>query len=164
MTSRNSKRREMRDTKCFGFRLHLYHRCVRVFFFLQSVFARTAPLGVSADMRNKRSRKVPLTSAAPKQSLSHKATQATISNFHTLLKQQAKLRKQLGRSQAEAKEGLEKQLDEVERSLEQIGGIHSYQIASQHGQSIERGGDSAKVLLNWLSQMGYPRENSERMR
>jgi 25S rRNA (adenine2142-N1)-methyltransferase len=45
-----------------------------------------------------------------------------------------------------------------------LGGIDAYQKASQLGQSSARGGDSSKVLVEWLHEAGHGRgsETSKR--
>ncbi|PSK56590.1 25S rRNA adenine-N(1) methyltransferase [Elsinoe australis] len=42
------------------------------------------------------------------------------------------------------------QADELRRQIEARGGLASYQHASLLGQSDERGGDSSKVLVEWI--------------
>lgn len=43
---------------------------------------------------------------------------------------------------------------EFERAIEKNGGIKLYQAASKQGQAKERGGDSSKLLVEWLHQSG----------
>ncbi|KAI5288124.1 hypothetical protein KEM54_005457 [Ascosphaera aggregata] len=76
--------------------------------------------------------------AAP--SLSAKATRNLIRSHHQLHK---------ARAQAVAKSD-EDAVRAIDRDIELLGGLESYQLASKKGQSKERGGDSSKVLLNWL--------------
>jgi len=113
-------------------------------------------------MRTKRSRKVPLTSSSEKKSSqpsSHKSTQATISAFHTLLKRQAQIKRRLETSVGVESEGLHRELGDVGAGLEKLGGLEMYQDASKYGQSLERGGDSAKVLVGWLRELGYDKRD-----
>ncbi|ORX38849.1 nucleolus protein [Kockovaella imperatae] len=86
---------------------------------------------------------------------SHKATQQTISKFHVLLKRKAALTKQLKAkplSEKKEEDVIQVQLAQVDRELDSLGGIEAYQKASVYGQSVERGGDSAKVLIEWLKK------------
>jgi 25S rRNA (adenine2142-N1)-methyltransferase len=47
-------------------------------------------------------------------------------------------------------EGNDKLAHELEEQISAKGGLESYQLASKKGQSKERGGDSSKVLIDWL--------------
>lgn len=76
-------------------------------------------------------------------SLSSKATRTLINTHHQLHKKLA---------QASAA-GDDVYARELEARIEANGGLKSYQLASQTGQSTERGGDSSKVLVEWLSPM-----------
>lgn len=76
----------------------------------------------------------------PGASLSSKATRTLIRKHHTLEKQ---------RKQALAK-GNDAAAAELARQIEAQGGIETYQRASLLGQGNERGGDSSKVLIEWL--------------
>ncbi|KAI5304435.1 hypothetical protein KEM56_006495 [Ascosphaera pollenicola] len=76
--------------------------------------------------------------AAP--SLSAKATRTLIRSHHQLHK---------ARAQAVANND-HAAVREIDREIEALGGLESYQLASKKGQSKERGGDSSKVLLDWL--------------
>lgn len=101
--------------------------------------------------RAKRTRKQPLVStAAP--TVSHKATQATISRFHTLLKRKSALERKLG-SDEPFDDGLRRELHKVDSDIEALGGLEAYQHASTLGQSSQRGGDSSKVLIKWLKEL-----------
>ena len=109
-------------------------------------------------MGTKRTRKVPLTSTAEKrhcQPSSHRSTQATISSYHTLLKRQAQIERRLLGSAGESQTNLREELGAVKAELQGLGGLETYQDASKYGQSTERGGDSAKVLIAWLRELGY---------
>ncbi|OCF31358.1 hypothetical protein I316_06963 [Kwoniella heveanensis BCC8398] len=90
--------------------------------------------------------------------VSHRVTQSTIARFHTLLKQQARLKRKLechGVHDGEREvQSVHSSLLAVEREMQQLGGLHAYQLASKLGQSRERGGDSSKILLGWLEEMG----------
>ena len=76
-------------------------------------------------------------------SLSSRTTRATIRGHHTL-------RKQL--SSAIAK-GNDVEAQRVRTKIEELGGIGRYQQASIQGQSPQRGGDTSKVLVEWLSDV-----------
>ncbi len=74
---------------------------------------------------------------------SSKTTQKLIRTHH-------QLRKQL--TQAEAN-GDHVEVSRLERQLQELGGLESYQLASIRGQSNERGGDSSRVLIGWLEDV-----------
>lgn len=98
-------------------------------------------------------RKLPITKPTPRRSHHHKATQSTIATFHTLNKRRSQLLRRINKvSEADS---LKAQLDDVEREISALGGLESYQSASIHGQSVQRGGDSAKVLIEWLRELQY---------
>lgn len=104
----------------------------------------------------KRSRKQPIvsTSRAPRTAtVSRKTTQSTIATYHTLLKRQAFLQRQLAAATDSAREGLESQLSKINSELQDLGGIDGYQHASTLGQSSQRGGDTSKVLIMWLEEL-----------
>ena len=73
--------------------------------------------------------------------LSSTATRNLIRSHHHLLK---------------ARERAVKDCDDdlvksIEAQIKENGGMESYQLASKAGQSLERGGDSSKVLVDWMS-------------
>lgn len=82
----------------------------------------------------------PPTLNRPTPSLSSKATRSLIRSHHQLQKARAKA----------LTDGDEKLVRELDSQISAKGGIESYQLASKHGQSKERGGDSSKVLMEWL--------------
>lgn len=86
-------------------------------------------------------RKRPITRAA-QSAPSKQITQATISQYHTLLKQR---RQRLAAGQDVA---------ELDAQIQASGGIDAYQRASQVGQSSSRGGDSSRILIPWLEARG----------
>ena len=106
-------------------------------------------------------RKAPLTSALQSKARqsapqSHKATQAKISSYHTLLKRKHQVQRELERdTDVERAALLGEQLAAIEAELKALGGLESYQAASIQGQSRDRGGDSAKVFVAWLKELGY---------
>jgi 25S rRNA (adenine2142-N1)-methyltransferase len=103
-------------------------------------------------MSARRKRKHPIVPQAPKAAaVSAKATQATIAGFHTLLKRRTVLQKQLAaQGQAARHAEMQHELAGVEAEIEGLGGIDAYQHASTLGQSQQRGGDSSKILVEWL--------------
>jgi 25S rRNA (adenine2142-N1)-methyltransferase len=107
-------------------------------------------------------RKAPLTSATSSKSRqtaaqSHKATQAKISSYHTLLKRKHQVERDLDRDAHDNVRAVELkgQLASIQTQLQALGGLESYQAASIRGQSRDRGGDSAKVFIAWLKELGY---------
>ena len=82
----------------------------------------------------------PPTAHKPQPALSKKATQMLIRSHH-----------QLNKDMASAKaNGDEEKVNELQKCINELGGLQSYQIASSQGQSNERGGDSSAVLMEWL--------------
>ncbi|BCS28865.1 25S rRNA (adenine2142-N1)-methyltransferase [Aspergillus puulaauensis] len=73
--------------------------------------------------------------------LSAKATRTLIRSHHKLLKQRAQA----------LKVGNNDLVDKIDAQIELNGGLESYQIASKLGQSLDRGGDSSKVLIDWIN-------------
>ncbi|KAJ5169134.1 25S rRNA (adenine(2142)-N(1))-methyltransferase [Penicillium canariense] len=72
--------------------------------------------------------------------LSSKATRTLIRSHHQLLK---------ARAQAE-KAGDEAKVSSINAQIQANGGLESYQTASKLGQSMDRGGDSSKLLIDWI--------------
>lgn len=83
----------------------------------------------------------PPTARAKTASLSSKATQNLIRSHHRLLK---------SRAQA-LQAGDQALVDKVDAQIRENGGLESYQLASKLGQSSARGGDSSKVLVDWIN-------------
>lgn len=75
-------------------------------------------------------------------SLSARATRTLIRSHHQLQKALDTARKG----------GDDAQAADLERQIESLGGLKSYQQASIQGQSHERGGDSSRVLLEWVTR------------
>jgi 25S rRNA (adenine2142-N1)-methyltransferase len=93
-------------------------------------------------MPKARRRKLPVTLAEKHGSSSTRRTSRTvIRKFHSLLKQQKG-------AQGDA-------LANVNREIEELGGLETYQRMSCIGQSNDRGGGSEKVLIGWLKQLGW---------
>ncbi|KAK6365070.1 25S rRNA (adenine2142-N1)-methyltransferase [Exophiala oligosperma] len=80
------------------------------------------------------------TTAQRTSSISSRHTRTVIRRHHTL-------QKRLSRARAAGDLGLARQL---ELELEASGGLATYQLASTVGQSAERGGDSSRVLVQWI--------------
>lgn len=87
--------------------------------------------------------------------LSSKATRNLIRSHHQLLKT---------RAQALAA-GDEAQVSSIDTQIHANGGLESYQIASKLGQSLERGGDSSKTLIDWIKpQLNHWKPSIPRLR
>ena len=78
--------------------------------------------------------------AKPTRSISSKATRTLIRTHHTLEKQKAKA----------LANGDTAMVAALQHQIESQGGIESYQRASLLGQANDRGGDSSKILMEWL--------------
>lgn len=77
--------------------------------------------------------------------ISSKATKKIICNYHTLQREYAKALTIGDDDKAMA----------LTKKIESQGGIKVYQQASLLGQSKERGGDSSKLLLEWLKPLTF---------
>ncbi|KAL8791499.1 MAG: hypothetical protein Q9213_000116 [Squamulea squamosa] len=75
-------------------------------------------------------------------SLSSQATRSLIRKHHTL-------QKQLKRASINGDSTL---ADNIQAQLQASGGLQKYQEASIQGQSLDRGGDSSKVLMEWINE------------
>jgi 25S rRNA (adenine2142-N1)-methyltransferase len=84
----------------------------------------------------------PPTVARPKTSLPSKATRTIIRTHHNLQKALAQALKSGDSAKAE----------QIKQQIEEQGGLEVYQKASITGQSNSRGGDSSKVLMQWLEE------------
>jgi 25S rRNA (adenine2142-N1)-methyltransferase len=82
----------------------------------------------------------PPTAQRPK-SISRHATKSLINKHHVLEKR---------RQQAISK-GDRISESAITAEIESLGGIEKYQQASLQGQRTDRGGDSSRVLMNWLA-------------
>ena len=76
----------------------------------------------------------------PKASLSSQATRTLIRSHHQLNK-----KLEIAKSK-----GDDAEVEELQKQIEELGGLKSYQQASIQGQSNDRGGDSSVVLMKWL--------------
>ena len=59
----------------------------------------------------------------------------------------------------EDKRALRRLLGYVHRELQDEEGLANYQLASRQGQDARRGGDSSKVLVEWMKELGAARED-----
>lgn len=78
----------------------------------------------------------------PKERMTAERSRTIIRTHHTLQKEHA----------AALKSGDLKTAAMLALKIEENGGIKLYQAASKQGQAKDRGGDSSKVLINWLVQ------------
>ncbi|RFU71838.1 hypothetical protein TARUN_10425 [Trichoderma arundinaceum] len=78
--------------------------------------------------------------ATPSRSMTRKASRTLINKHHQLEKTRARAIRSNDK-EAEAK---------IAAELENLGGLDHYQKASLQGQSIDRGGDTSRVLMEWL--------------
>ncbi|KAL9124158.1 MAG: hypothetical protein Q9217_006486 [Psora testacea] len=76
--------------------------------------------------------------------LSSRKTRSIVRTHHTLRKQ----------TQKALAQGDRIAVADLQGKIEAGGGLRRYQDASIQGQSVERGGDSSKVLMEWLSGAG----------
>ncbi|RDA89559.1 hypothetical protein CP533_3640 [Ophiocordyceps camponoti-saundersi (nom. inval.)] len=77
----------------------------------------------------------------PRRAMSRKASRKVINRHHQLEKK-GRLARERGDGAAAAAASAE---------LASLGGLERYQEASLQGQSLERGGDTSRVLVDWLS-------------
>ncbi|KAL9026620.1 MAG: hypothetical protein Q9196_004735 [Gyalolechia fulgens] len=84
--------------------------------------------------------------ASQRPSLSSQATRSLIRKHHNLQKQ---LHSAVSNGDAVAAESIQLQ-------LAASGGLQKYQEASIQGQSAERGGDTSKVLMDWMDGLLSP--------
>ena len=82
-------------------------------------------------------------SVKPTASLSSNATRSLVRTHHTLRKQLSSAVARGDCSEAES----------IKTRIEAAGGLRKYQEASIQGQSAERGGDTSKILVQWLSEV-----------
>ncbi|CAF9925279.1 MAG: hypothetical protein GOMPHAMPRED_003847 [Gomphillus americanus] len=87
-------------------------------------------------------------------SLSSKVTRTLIRSHHTLHKRlkQAETAGEIARA------------NEIRLQIETQGGLAKYQQASIQGQSSQRGGDSSKLLIEWLQELGLSTTEHTKLR
>ncbi|KAF1915347.1 putative methyltransferase-domain-containing protein [Ampelomyces quisqualis] len=78
----------------------------------------------------------------PKERMTSERSRTIIRTHHTLQKEHV----------AALKRGDTAAALEIATAIERNGGIKTYQAASKQGQAKDRGGDSSKILINWLQQ------------
>lgn len=78
--------------------------------------------------------------ARPSMSMSRKSSRTLINKHHQLEKHRLNAESQGDMATA----------SRLAREISNLGGISKYQQASLQGQSSDRGGDSSKILLDWL--------------
>ncbi|EGS20533.1 uncharacterized protein CTHT_0023660 [Thermochaetoides thermophila DSM 1495] len=89
-------------------------------------------------------------------SFSRKATKAIINKHHLLQK----------RKRQALKKGDKEEEARIDKEIEALGGLQKYQEASLQGQRHDRGGDSSRVLMEWLKSVLSPEKAgpSQRLR
>ena len=108
----------------------------------------------SANLRSVTRGRPPLAKPA-KPALSAKATRSLIRSHHNLNKAHAKALAANDTAKAAT----------IAAEITARGGLESYQLASTIGQSSSRGGDSSKVLVEWLkADFAQAHANGERLR
>lgn len=75
----------------------------------------------------------------------------TAERSRTIIRTHHRLHKELAAAQ---KSGNAAKAHELETAIEKNGGISLYQAASKQGQAKDRGGDSSKLLVEWLVELG----------
>ena len=78
----------------------------------------------------------------PKERMTSERSRTIIRTHHKLQKEHA----------AALKRGDAIAANKISLTIEKNGGIQTYQAASKQGQAKDRGGDSSKVLVDWLQQ------------
>ena len=108
-------------------------------------------------MPKARKRKTPIVQASNDGSTSSKpeVTRSVIREFHVLLKRQAQLQK---RRTSDATTSSE--LSNIQKRIDELGGVERYQHMSATGQKDDRGGGSHKILIGWLKELGLHRSIS----
>lgn len=84
----------------------------------------------------------PLVTRPKPKSITRKATKAVINKHHLLEK----------RKQQAISKGDDAAVATIKAEIEALGGLEGYQQASLQGQREDRGGDSSRVLMQWLQQ------------
>lgn len=82
-----------------------------------------------------------------------KKTKQIIRRHHTLLKRKAQIESEI-KNQRKTSEKQSEELREIDTELYSNGGLEKYQQASISGQDPNRGGDSSKILIEWLNEEG----------
>ncbi|KAI0781194.1 putative methyltransferase-domain-containing protein [Trametes elegans] len=94
------------------------------------------------------------------------ATRTVIRRFHVLIKRQAQLHQAI-RARKSNVLAAHTELNAVEREIEELGGLETYQRMSAIGQDKDRGGGSEKTFVAWLRELHVPEQlkaQNERLR
>jgi 25S rRNA (adenine2142-N1)-methyltransferase len=83
--------------------------------------------------------------------MSSQRSRTIIRTHHRLQKEHA----------AAVKKGDTKLAEQISQAIEENGGLKVYQAASKQGQAKERGGDSSKVLVEWLQEASVIQSRKE---
>lgn len=84
------------------------------------------------------------------------SSRTVIRRFHVLLKQKTQLENGPGSATIVA------QLTNIQREIEELGGLEAYQRMSAIGQGSDRGGGSEKFLIPWLKEVAAQKELAEK--
>jgi hypothetical protein len=104
-------------------------------------------------MPKARKKKVPITGpGGPLASSKPKSTRTVIRQYHTLLKEKAKLTS----SDDAASIASKARVSAIEDEIEQLGGLEKYQRMSVTGQGKDRGGGSERIFISWLKDLSIP--------
>jgi 25S rRNA (adenine2142-N1)-methyltransferase len=80
-----------------------------------------------------------------------KHTRKIIRRHHTLMKRKSYLEKQLSLdSDPQKRTSIRTEITDIQNTIHSNGGLIKYQLASIAGQESGRGGDTSKVLVEWL--------------
>ena len=88
----------------------------------------------------------------PTPTLSSRTTRSVVRSYHTLHKQYS----------TALSKGRTKEAQAIEAKMDELGGLAKYQEASIQGQSAQRGGDTSKVLVDWLADGEEDKKKSVR--
>jgi 25S rRNA (adenine2142-N1)-methyltransferase len=95
-------------------------------------------------------RKRPKTLASGRPPTSRSTERMTSERSRTIIRTHHTLQKEHATA---LRRGDAKVAHEIAQAIEKSGGIKTYQAASKQGQAKDRGGDSSKVLIDWLRQL-----------
>ncbi|KAL7283183.1 nucleolus protein [Trametes coccinea BRFM310] len=118
----------------------------------------------------KHKRKVPITVAGPSDRPSQpsgsssrpQATRTVIRRFHVLIKRRTQLQQQVVAAKNRDVSAANAELDAIEREIEELGGLETYQRMSAIGQDKDRGGGSEKIFIGWLRDLQVPTSMKEK--
>ncbi|KAF2205780.1 hypothetical protein GQ43DRAFT_459624 [Delitschia confertaspora ATCC 74209] len=85
-------------------------------------------------------------------SMTSKTSRTIINTHHRLQKEKA----------IAIKAGDIPKAEQIEKQIEVNGGLKTYQAASIQGQAATRGGDSSKLLVQWLQEAGIIKKKAEK--